>query len=82
MQLLLSTLEKVRGGVCGGVPPGFSGVNPHTTLQKCKRELAKKEKNVAATKSDNVEVKFKYLVNRVMEETADHGNVEQPLKRF
>lgn len=44
--------------------------------------MAKKEKNGAATKSDNVEVKFKYLVNRVMEETADHGNVEQPLKRF
>ena len=44
-----------------------------------KKELANKDKNVA-TKSDNVKVKFKYFVNRVMEETVDYGNVEQPFK--
>ena len=44
-----------------------------------KKELANKDKNVA-TKSDNVKVKFKYFVNRVMEETVDHGNAEQPFK--
>lgn len=82
MQLLLSTLEKVRCGVCGGVPPGFLSGKATYYLTKMEEGMAKKEKNGAATKSDNVEVKFKYLVNRVMEETADHGNVEQPLKRF
>ena len=42
-------------GVCGGRPHGLTVINPHTSLQKwkTKRELANKDENAAATKSDN-----------------------------
>ena len=77
MQLLLSTLENSTVWSMWWCASWSLRDKPayHFTKME-KRALAKKEKNVAATKSDNMEVKFQYFVNRVMEETADHGNVE------
>lgn len=77
MQLFLSTLENSKVWSVWWCASWSLRDKPTYRFTKMeKRALAKKEKNVAATKSDNMEVKFKYIVNRVMEETADHGNVE------